>query len=217
MALNIPTTKQLFDAAKSLIESKLNQSTPVNDKAFNNVLAGIIALDQTGLYKFAAERSKQNLALTATGEDLDNIGAEYGVNRKTAEATILEIQATGSDGNVIPATSEYVGDANGLIYFPDSANTITGGVAQFNITASEPGTVGNLQPGNTVSLTSPIAGVQTQATIILIANTGAEEESDDDYRQRVLTVIRNIGGGGNAFDYRRWSEEVAGVRRAYPY
>jgi uncharacterized phage protein gp47/JayE/sulfur carrier protein ThiS len=33
----------------------------------------------------------------------------------------------------------------------------------------------------------------------------------------VLAEIRTVGGGGNAVDYRRWSEEVDGVLRAYPY
>jgi hypothetical protein len=53
--------------------------------------------------------------------------------------------------------------------------------------------------------------------VIVIVNTGAEQESDEEYRVRVLDEIRSEGGGGNSFDYRRWSQEVAGVVRAFPY
>ena len=70
---------------------------------------------------------------------------------------------------------------------------------------------------DTMTIDTPIAGAQAQATVTVIDNVGAEEESDEDYRVRVLSAIRTVGGGGNSADYRSWSEEVAGVRRAYPY
>jgi hypothetical protein len=81
MALVIPTSEETKDLNQANIESSLNQDTPPNDKAYNKVIAGVEGLNVTGLYKYGAERAKQNLALTATGQDLEDIGAEYGVLR----------------------------------------------------------------------------------------------------------------------------------------
>lgn len=54
-------------------------------------------------------------------------------------------------------------------------------------------------------------------TVASTVTTGAEEETDDAYRVRVLDAQRSQGGGGNSADYRNWGQEVAGVVRCYPY
>jgi hypothetical protein len=53
--------------------------------------------------------------------------------------------------------------------------------------------------------------------VISTITQGEDREIDTVYRRRVLTRIRAQGGGGNAADYRQWSEDVASVRRAFPY
>ncbi|MEO1700405.1 MAG: baseplate J/gp47 family protein, partial [Planctomycetota bacterium] len=44
---------------------------------------------------------------------------------------------------------------------------------------------------------------------------GADVESDDELRGRVLARLRNPGQGGNQADYVRWALEVPGVTRAW--
>jgi uncharacterized phage protein gp47/JayE len=91
------------------------------------------------------------------------------------------------------------------------------------LTAEDAGVVGNLQIGDTLSIGTQIAGAESVATVAIITgettailNTGTEEETDDAFRIRILDEIRAVCGGGNAADYRKWSQEVAGVTRAYP-
>lgn len=169
------------------------------------------------LYRFGAERILQTLAITATGSDLDRIGNNYGVVRKPAEAAEFTITLPATTGTIIPLNTNFVGDANGLRYFSNTAATAAAGIATILVTAQEVGSSGNLDPGDTLTISTQIPGAETVATIITVDNTGADEESDESYRSRVLSVIRTQGGGGNAADYRTWSEEVAGVKRAYPY
>ena len=69
MAFNIPTTAASVAQILANIESKLNQTSPALPKAFNRVLSVALGLSITGLYKYASERAKQNLVLTATGVD----------------------------------------------------------------------------------------------------------------------------------------------------
>jgi len=114
MALNIPTTKDIQEQNLANIEAKLNQTSPLNDKAYNRVISIVEALQFTILYKYAAERALQNLALTATGEDLERQGQEINVIRKPTEAAKLELKLNGTIGTVIPITNYFTGNSNNI-------------------------------------------------------------------------------------------------------
>lgn len=217
MAFQIPTTKQLAENNLSILEGVLNQDSPANDKSFLKVLSKMEAAGITGVYKYAAERVLQNLAITATGNDLDVVGKNYNVPRKAAESAQLTIELPAINGTVIPITIDFVGDANGIRYSVDGSVIATGGIATINVTSKELGVIGNLSISDTMSIGTPIAGAESQGTITAILNTGADQETDVNYRIRILDVIRSTTGGGNASDYRIWSQEVAGVKRAYPF
>lgn len=217
MAYEIETTQQRKDANLANLEAQLGQTAPITDKAFLRVLASMEAMGFTSLAKFAANRAKQNLALTATADDLERLGSEYGVTKKPAESAVLSVSLPADNGTNIPATTPFIGDANGLTYYPTASAIAAGGSADFDVIAEEAGAVGNLQVSDTLSIGTPIAGAESTATVTAIVTTGADEEAESVYRQRVLDEIRSEGGGGNSYDYRRWAQEVAGVARAYPY
>ena len=213
----IPTTKEITARNLANLESNLNQESPLNDKAFFRVLAGMEGLNHTELYKLLAERELQNLAISATGEDLDLIGSVYRTSRTPEGKAKYTVTLPATDGTVIKAGKFFTGDNNGVIYFVDLNATATGGQAIIAVTSDIFGVVGNLEVGDTMTLSEQIAGAETVATITSVDKLGADEESDESYRPRVLTVIRAVLGGGNATVYRIWGEEVAGVLRVYPY
>jgi hypothetical protein len=217
MALNIQTTKEIKEINLTTYENAINQESPLNDKSFLLVTSAVEAGNFTTIYKYAAERARQCLALTATGDDLDLIGGSYGVPRKAAEAWRGTIEAVAVDDTEIPATVNYVSDSNGGLYPPDADVIATGGLATSNIQSEELGGDFNLSITDTLTIDTNIPGLDPIATVTAILNTGADEETDDDYRQRILDKIRAVGGGGNAADYREWAQEPAGVKRAYPY
>ena len=217
MAFQIPTTQEIFDQILANIESRINQNSPLLARAFNRVVAGATALVITGLYKFGAERAAQSLAVTATGEDLETIGADRDVTRKGATAAVITADLPGTNGIVVPSTVSFTAAANGLRYFPDADVITAGGVAALSLTCEKAGAVGNLDPGNTLSIGAQISGMSTVATVTGTTTTGANSEEEETYRSRVLTAQRSTTGGGNAADNRIWAEEVTGVRRAYPY
>ena len=218
MALQLTTTEDKAAQNLAFLESRLNQTSPLSDIAFLRVLSGMSALNDTSLEKFAAERALQNLAISATGADLDNIGAEFKTPRKQAEATVLTASLPGVDSTVIPIGTGFKGDANGVQYFSDAEATITGGFATISMTADIAGTAGNLVAGqDTLTIGTQIPGAESTATVSSIDNTGTEKEKDEPYRPRVLAAIRSTFGGANAADYRKWATEVSGVRQAYPF
>lgn len=217
MALNLPTTKEQFITNLANLESKLDKTSPLNDKAFLRVLAAVESNQFTGIYKYSGHLIKGALAITGVGNQLDRVGANYGVTRKAAEPAQFTITLPATTGTVIPVTVDFVGDANGIRYSVDSAATAAAGVATIQVTAKTTGTDGNLNVSDTMTIGFPISGAQSQATITVITNTGANRETDDNYRIRILDQIRATPGGGNSADYRLWSQEVAGVARAYPF
>lgn len=220
MALTIPTTQDLADQNLTGLQQAVAQTAPLQDSAFLRVLAVIEALGDTGLYKYAAERALQNLILTATFDDLDRLGNEPGVDtpRKAAESAKVTATIPGTPGLTIGVDASFVSVGNGLTYVPDAAAVVAiGGTATLTLTCTDAGAAGNLQSGDTLTIVSQQAGIATIATVTTVENTGANEETDDAYRQRLLFTIRTVRGGGNATDYKAWGESVAGVRRAFPY
>ena len=211
------TTQEQIDQNIANIESRIGQTTPPADLAYNNVVATMEAMGQTALAKYAADRTLAVLAQTAQGADLDLLGAEYGVTRNQAVAAVLTITITGTNATVIPAGTVFIGVSNSALYTSQADGTIAVGTVTLTITAQAAGVSGNLGNGNTLSLQSTIAGATGIPTVASTVTTGADAETDDAYRPRVLSVQQSQGGGGNASDYRIWAQSVDGVVRAYPY
>jgi uncharacterized phage protein gp47/JayE len=78
------------------------------------------------------------------------------------------------------------------------------------ITASSAGTDGNADAATTLTLVSPIAGVQSTATSGAITG-GADEETDASLLARLLARIRQAPHGGAEFDYVTWAQKVIGA------
>ena len=89
MAVEVLSTEEIKDAGVTSYENKIGQAAPINPKSFINVQSAINAMNITQLLKFAIERSLQNLALTATGTDLELIGFQYNTPKKQATAASL--------------------------------------------------------------------------------------------------------------------------------
>lgn len=217
MSFILPTTRQIQEINLSNYELRLAQDSPLQDKAFLRVKSANEAFTFTTLYKFAAERALQNLIATATGVDLDNIGRQYFVNRNNPQVAIIAVEITGSDGSMIQTIRSFVGSLNGLRYTIQNSAEITSGVASLILTASQSGVAGNLQVGSSLTVDSPVPGINSVATVTSVNQLGTNQELDDDYRVRISDVVRSSGGGGNSSDYREWAQEVPGVRRAYPF
>jgi hypothetical protein len=221
MAITIPTTQQLIDTFKATFESKLGQTVPALERSFISVLARVIALSDTGLYKYAANRILQALAITATGSNLDTIGRNYGVNRIAGTTAEINVILTGTTGATLPQTASFVADNSGVRYYP-STDTVfddspTPGQETITLISEETGTTGNAVAGDTFTLVSPITGIDSVATYASTKELGQDREEDTAYRRRILDEIRTVGGSGNGVDYRRWGEQSSNVARIYPY
>src|SRR4030066_662987 len=112
--LSLSTTQELFDQNLSYLEGELGQTAPTNDKAFLRILAGMMALMGKSFNQLAIERTKQNLVLTAGGDNLVNLGEEYIVTKKAAVQAVMAatIETTVS----VPALRVFVSDSTKQTY-----------------------------------------------------------------------------------------------------
>lgn len=208
-----PTLIELRDRIEADVRAGLDVTTLLRRsflKVLSKALAGAIHL-QHGFLQYI---SRQLFVDTAEVNFLERHGAIWGVLRRSATFAEFEIDITGTNGTVIPTNTTYQGPT-GLEYTTDAEVTIAAGTATVKVVAAESGASYNLETGDTVSLLSPIAGAQSDATVSTIVIDAEDTESDEAYRARLLDFIRQPPSGGAANDYVQWALTIAGVTRAW--
>lgn len=139
----------------------------------------------------------------------------FGVDRKPAVRTQLTLAITGT-GGALADTAQFSRAGDGAAYDVDTTvinvttNTCT-------VTAAAAGLLGNMDVGQKVSLVSPIAGVNSEATVTAVLVQGSDIEKLSDVLKRLRDRIRKPPMGGAPGDHVLWALEVAGVTRAWEY
>lgn len=163
--------------------------------------------------------ARQLLPDTAEVEWLDRHGdiwlvnADGSVGRKSATLASGSVNMTGIAGTPVVLATEL----DGAIKYETTEQIVLGtGNTLVHVRALEGGAIGNLVPGDTLSLSSQTANIDSSTTVVLMEG-GTDEESTDLLRARVLFRIQNPPMGGDANDYIAWATAVAGVTRAWSY
>ncbi len=220
MTQTFPTFTQLYSIMLQNIEGKINQESPLNDKAYNRMMAYNQAIIGTLMQKEVQQAIKENFALTASRDTLINLfGVEYETPIKEETYTVLNITLPATTGTIIPSLTNFTGVDNGVLYYDAASRTSVASSVSLEVTARPPngGTIGNLAVAQKMQMAVNIAGAEQTATIASVKTLGAEAEDTEVYRQRILDIIRAPGGGGNFADYRNWAKKKEGVVQAYPY
>ena len=214
MAFNRPTLDQLIERVKTDIKGGLNITTILR-RSFLGVISRALAGLSHLLFGFLEWISKQVFPDTAELEYLNRWAAIWGIIRKAATFAELEITITGVTGGVIPANTIYQ-RSDAVQYYLDAEITIpVSGTIVGKIIAEVAGDNGNIDAGETVSLLSPIANVDSDALIFSVVIDAEDTEDDDSLRDRLLSRLRQPPLGGAANDYINWALEVPGVTRAW--
>ncbi len=211
MSFQRPTLPALIERIDADLESRLTkqQLRRSNAKVYGRVVAGVAH----GLYGYAEWLSRQLFVDTAETEFLDRFASLYGAARKqAAKASGQVVFSFTGDAVEIPTGTVLQGD-NNQQYQTVSAVTADGSAAVEALTA---GVDGNLDEGETLTMVSPVAGVLSEVSSQGLAG-GADAESDENLRSRILAIIQDRPQGGSAADYVAWALEVEGVTRAWCY
>ncbi|AXK39613.1 baseplate J/gp47 family protein [Crenobacter cavernae] len=217
MPFDRPTLPRLIERVGQDIASRTARTPMPLPGSPDRVLATALAGASHLLHAHLDWLSRQFLPDTADADWLErhaSIWLQSG--RKPAGFAIGTVAFTGAAGSTAPAGT-LLQRADGVQYLTDLDATIgAGGSATVSVTALAAGATGNLAAGSTLSLVSPVLGVDSAVTAAGEGVVGgADAESDGELRARVLERIRNPPQGGSKSDYVRWALEVSGVTRAW--
>lgn len=221
MALDTGFDRPTLAEIITRVESDFNTRIPGADSrlrrsmlsALGRVLSGA-SHSAHGYLDFIA---RQAIIDTATSEYLRRWAAVWGVTPTPATKATGSVSISGTPGTAVnKGTRLQRGD--GVIYVTTLAVVLSGGgTATPTVEALEAGVAGNAPVFTVLSFVSPISGVTVTGSTLTGFTGGADAETDDSLRERLLERIQNPPHGGAENDYRKWALEVPGVTRAWVY
>lgn len=211
MAWNKPTLSELIARVESDFSTKFF-GTAANLrrsvlKVLSRVWAGLVYL----LHLYLDWIYNQCFIHLADDDQLDRHGQEIGVFRKPAAFANGPVVFTGTAGTLIPQGTLVQTPARVEYQTTADVTIQANGTAAATITAILAGASGNQTTGTAFELVSPLLGVDTTVTASGAISEGADRESADDYRARLLYRKRNPPQGGADADYVAWATSVSPV------
>ncbi len=215
MPFNRPSLATLNARIQRDIESQLPGADAQLRRSVERVLGAVLAGASHGLHGHMDWIADQIIPDTAEHQYLARWARLFVGAPKPATPAKGNLTFTGTDGSDVPAATK-VQRNDGTTFATDADATIAGGSTTTAATATENGAGGNTDAGSPLSLVSPVAGV---ASSVMVADDGlsggADLESDDDYRARMLSAIQKPPSGGGPGDYANWALSVPSVTRAW--
>lgn len=217
MPFDIPTLEALVGRSAGAFRANLKGSDaklwPNNVAVSSKVIGGSV----WEAFSFLEYISRQHVKHLAEGQWLERHAFDYGLARLPASQAEGTAIVSGDAG--VPVPSGLVLErADGIVYDSTSSGvTDGGGHATVSIRAREAGRSGNAISGVALSLAAPVSRIRPSGHVVGTggAGGGAEVESDESLRSRLLFRLRNPPHGGAAHDYVIWAREVPGVTRVF--
>lgn len=212
MGFKRPTLPELIGRVDNDLVSRLPRAQAALAVRLSKVLATGQAGVAHGLYGYLQWLERQLFPETCD-DDLLHLHS-VGVPRREATTASGMVVFSGTSGAVIDAST--VLNADGLEYRTTQDVTLVDGAATVEVEALSAGNAGGKAAGARLTLVSPVAGVNAIATIGAAGITGgADIESFDSWRDRIMLRRARIPRGGAQGDWAEWALEVPGVTRAW--
>lgn len=203
MPFERPTLTTVDQRIQADLKSRLPGTEPQLAQSLLGILARMEAGSVHGLYGGLDWLSRNLLPTTQDAAILGEWATIYNVPRLRATPASGLVAFTGT--GAVPKDTALTGP-NGLTYHTTQAITAPNNAT---VEASQPGSTGNVAQGATLTLVSPLAGVDANAVVGADGLTGgADQEGVADWSSRLLQRIRNPPQGGSMSDYERWAREA---------
>lgn len=197
-------------------ENIRRQGNPLQADSINDVPYG--NLEQWGLIKlgrlpFSTGKGEYSIQIQGSG-GVYEAGLKF-TNSSTGFSYTLKERVSINEKNVKPVsygTQHQYGEA-GLTYQTNNDIEIKTAV----VVADIGGLVAALSPGDELSSTQPLAGIDNPSLVIGVVTEPSDNESLTEYREDTLQAYRVPKRGGARGDYVLWADNVSGVVRVYPY
>lgn len=210
-----PTLQQLIARARADLESELGNGRAFLRHTLEAALATVQAGLAHGLHGHLAFLARQLFPDTASLAYLTRHAGIWGVVRKDAAPARGSVVVTGTSGTLVPEGTGWQ-RSDGTGFTTTTAETISAGTASLTLVADESGLDGNTEPGATLTLSAPVAGLDAQGVVDDGGlRNGVGTEDDASLLSRLLDRIQSPPRSGGPGDYLKWAREVAGVTRAW--
>jgi uncharacterized phage protein gp47/JayE len=217
MPFSVPDLTTIIDRIVADMVSKLTGGAPLLEQSLLKILAKVFGGTIHGNYGYVSNLSEEILPDLATTTFLDRHAYVWGLSRIAATFATGNVTFAGVNGTTIPIGTSLIRD-DGVEFDTTGGGTIAGGTATVPVEAVEAGEDGNTPVLTQLTLVSPIVDIVDFAIVAAGGLTGgADEETDEELRARILLRIKNPPAGGSESDYEQAGLTVAGVANIYIY
>lgn len=222
MPFTVPTIDELHAFLLALTKALLparDTSQPSRAWRETRTMAGAV----TDLHAHLDAVKDDVLPDKAEGDALDRWGTILGVPRKAAtgarKSAALRVTAPAGGGGGAVAPGDVLTHVSGLRFQVTESEAIAAGnTADVDVAAIDTGADTRLNAGETLTFSSPPAGLEEEAILVLdLDEDGTDKELDGPYRLRILERLANPPLGGAQADYVQWATAVTGIAEAYCY
>ena len=215
MPHSVPTLTELRRQVRDDYRAHLPGADSLLPHSNLRVIGDVLAELTFGLYGYQLAVVRDLMPDTAAAEWLERHAGTFGIARKPAFAASGAITLTGLAGAEVPAGAE-LQTKSGVVFIAADGVVLAGGETACAVEAAVAGAAGNLDAGTALTFSTALSGVDADAEVAAAGiSGGADAESDDALRARLLARLRETPQGGAARDYVQWSLEVPGVTRVW--
>lgn len=220
----MPYARPTLTDLRTLVAQDIAAELPGADALLRFSCLNILGDAQAALaflhYGYLDWIAQQAVPFTATEEFLEGWAAVKDVFRKPATQATGIVTFSGAPGSVVPLGTVIV-RGDGTQFTSTAAVTVgSGGTAAVPAVANadptgQTGAFGSTILGTTMTLSSSVVGVQSNGAVTTAFTGGADLETDDALRARMLEVYQNPPQGGAQSDYVTWALQIPSVTRAW--
>lgn len=219
-----PLFTETVDTIRARVNADLNAGLAPTDAGFTDLTPGSIAWDLTQapileierLYETLNELAAAMFPVYAWGTYLDEHAATIGLVRKDAVAATGTVTFTGTPGTLIGigyqvATPQTDPNADPITFETTASGTIPGGgTLDLAVQAVVTGGQGNVAANSITVKLTPNDAISS-LTNAAATSGGADIETDEQLRDRVLIAWSGAHGSGTIADYEQWALAYPGV------
>lgn len=195
------------------INERLTIDANLLEGGFSQDIIGSVAYELANIYDTELDNIADRVFVsTATGEDLDKVGADYGIARRQSSAAIVYLEIQGVEGAIVNQNVKAV--YNNLVFTVQEYKVIgSSGKVTVKAQCETLGTIGNVAANTITEFLTTYQGL-TSVNNPESAYNGFDVESDDDYRARIILYLSEDATNCNEAQYKQWALEVTGVKTA---
>ena len=179
-----------------------------DEGSFTYTMLGPVAAEHMQMYAELNTYYANTFISTMDRTALIAVAEQYGLSPHEASAAVWAVYVDPEGKNLADGTRFNCGDVNLYV----SGKTTDG---YWEMTCEEEGTVGN----DLSDIPVPIDYISgfVSAELVELLTAGVDEETTDEFRERLLEYLQTPAASGNESDYYNWAMSVDGVGAAKVY